>query len=121
SRADAMDARFASSPGPHQAIARDFRLRPSGRRRAQPARLTAAGADDAIPRTGFPLMTSSDRARHRLQSFGAFALYFALAALLLDRGLIGHPGYVIGRDTDQRQRCGSSTGGGSRSRTNSNR
>ncbi|MFZ0245632.1 MAG: hypothetical protein WAL68_08145 [Candidatus Binatus sp.] len=38
-----------------------------------------------------------------MQSFGAFALYFALAALLLDRGLIGHPGYVIGRDTDPAQ------------------
>ncbi len=48
-------------------------------------------------------MTSSDRARHRLQSFGAFALYFALAALLLDRGLIGHPGYMIGREADPPQ------------------
>ncbi len=45
-------------------------------------------------------MASPDRARPRLQSFGAFALYFVLAALLLDRGLIGHPGYYIGRDTD---------------------
>jgi len=48
-------------------------------------------------------MTSSDRARHRLQSFGAFALYFSLAVLLLDRGLIGHSGYYIGRDTDPPQ------------------
>ncbi len=45
-------------------------------------------------------MTSPDRGRHRLQSFGAFAVYFALAALLLDRGLIGHPGGYIGRETD---------------------
>ncbi|MFZ0245633.1 MAG: hypothetical protein WAL68_08150, partial [Candidatus Binatus sp.] len=48
-------------------------------------------------------MTSPDCGRHRLQSFGAFALYFALAALLLDRGLIGHPGCYIGRDTDPPQ------------------
>ncbi|MGO9800574.1 MAG: hypothetical protein ACLPQ0_14025 [Candidatus Binatus sp.] len=48
-------------------------------------------------------MTSPERGRHRLQSFGAFALYFALAALLLDRGLIGHPGFYIGRDTDPPQ------------------
>jgi hypothetical protein len=45
-------------------------------------------------------MTSPDRARRRSQSLGAFALYFAAAILLLDRGLIGHPGYFIGRDTD---------------------
>ena len=48
-------------------------------------------------------MTSPDRAHHRLQSFAAFALYFALAALLLARGLIGHPGFYIGRDTDPPQ------------------
>jgi hypothetical protein len=48
-------------------------------------------------------MTPPDRARDRLRSLGAFALYFALAALLLDRGLIGHPGYFIGRDTDPPQ------------------
>jgi len=45
-------------------------------------------------------MTSPDRARRRSQSLGAFALYFAAAVLLLDRGLIRHPGYFIGRDTD---------------------
>ena len=48
-------------------------------------------------------MTSPDRARRRLQSFVALALYFALAVLLLDRGLVGHPGYYIGRDTDPPQ------------------
>ena len=48
-------------------------------------------------------MTSQDRARRRLQSFVAFALYFALAALLLDRGLIGHPGCYIGRESDPPQ------------------
>ncbi len=48
-------------------------------------------------------MTSSDRAQPRLQSFGALALYFALTILLLDRGLIGHPGYYIGRGTDPPQ------------------
>lgn len=42
---------------------------------------------------------TSDRV-HRLQAFGALALYFVLAVLLLDRGLVGHPGYYIGRDTD---------------------
>ncbi len=45
-------------------------------------------------------MTSSDRARHRLQSFGAFALYFTLAALVLDRGLIGQSHQLIGEGTD---------------------
>ncbi len=48
-------------------------------------------------------MTAPDRARRRLQSFGAFALYLALAVLLLDRGLIGHPGYFIGQGTDPPQ------------------
>ena len=80
---------------------------PGGHRSANvhvvPAIIAAARDDDAIPRPGFPLMTSSDRAQHRLQSFGALALYFALAVLLLDRGLIGHPGYFIGRDTDPPQ------------------
>jgi hypothetical protein len=45
-------------------------------------------------------MTSTDHARRRLQSLGALAIYFAAAVLLLDRGLRGHPGYMIGRDTD---------------------
>jgi hypothetical protein len=45
-------------------------------------------------------MTSPDRAQYRWQSFGALAIYFAIAVLLLDRGLVGHPGYIIGRDTD---------------------
>jgi hypothetical protein len=45
-------------------------------------------------------MTPPARVRRRSQSLGAFALYLAAAALLLDRGLIGHPGYFIGRDTD---------------------
>jgi len=48
-------------------------------------------------------MTLPDRARLWSQSLGAFALYFALAALLLDRGFIGHPGYYVGRDTDPPQ------------------
>jgi hypothetical protein len=48
-------------------------------------------------------MTPADRARHRLQSFGAFALYLALALLVLDRGIIGHPGCYIGRETDPPQ------------------
>jgi hypothetical protein len=48
-------------------------------------------------------MTSTEHARYRTQSLVAFVLYFALAALLLDRGLIGHPGYYIGRDTDPPQ------------------
>src|SRR5271167_1408554 len=30
----------------------------------------------------------------------AALLYLCLSVLLLDRGLIGHPGYHIGRDTD---------------------
>src|ERR1700683_5549924 len=45
-------------------------------------------------------MTSTDHARRRLQSLGALAIYFAAAVLLLDRGLRGHPGYMIGRDSD---------------------
>ena len=48
-------------------------------------------------------MASPDRPRVRWQSLGAFALYFAIAVLLLDRGLIGHPGYFVGRDTDPPQ------------------
>ncbi len=48
-------------------------------------------------------MTPSARAQHRLQSLGALTIYFALAILLLDRGLIGHPGYYIGRSTDPPQ------------------
>jgi hypothetical protein len=48
-------------------------------------------------------MASPDRAQVRWHSLGAFALYLALAILLLDRGLIGHPGYFIGRDTDPPQ------------------
>lgn len=48
-------------------------------------------------------MTSSNRAQPRLQSFGALALYLALAVFLLDRGFIGHPGYYIGRETDPPQ------------------
>jgi hypothetical protein len=48
-------------------------------------------------------MTPSDRARYRLQSLAALTIYFALAILLLDRGLIGHTGYYIGRSTDPPQ------------------
>src|SRR5271156_4134597 len=48
-------------------------------------------------------MTSADRAQNRWQSIGALAIYFAIAVLLLDRGLVGHPGYYIGRDTDPPQ------------------
>src|ERR1700731_3668022 len=48
-------------------------------------------------------MNSPDRAQLRWQSFAAVALYFILAVLLLDRGLAGHPGYYIGRDTDPPQ------------------
>jgi len=48
-------------------------------------------------------MTSPNRAQRRWQSFGALAIYFAVALLLLDRGLAGHPGYYIGRDTDPPQ------------------
>ena len=48
-------------------------------------------------------MTTSDRAQHRLQSPAALTIYFALAILLLDRGLIGHSGYYIGRSTDPPQ------------------
>jgi hypothetical protein len=49
-------------------------------------------------------MTSSpDRAQRRWQTFGALAIYSAIAILLLDRGLVGHPGYYIGRDTDPPQ------------------
>src|SRR5579863_4251109 len=65
--------------------------------------VTASRNDDAVSRRGFPLMASPDRARVRWQSLGAFALYFALAVLLLDRGLAGHPGYFVGRDTDPPQ------------------
>lgn len=45
-------------------------------------------------------MSQADGARHRWQSLGAFAIYLAIAIVLLDRGLLGHPGYYIGRDTD---------------------
>jgi hypothetical protein len=45
-------------------------------------------------------MTSPDRAQRRWQSVGALAIYFAIAILLLDRGLARHPGYYVGRDTD---------------------
>jgi hypothetical protein len=48
-------------------------------------------------------MTESERAQNRLESFGAFAIYLAIAIALLDRGLVGHPGYYIGRDTDPPQ------------------
>ncbi|HEV2171205.1 MAG TPA: hypothetical protein VGR40_09670, partial [Candidatus Binatus sp.] len=48
-------------------------------------------------------MTAEDRARHRWESLGAFAIYLAIAILLLDRGLAGHPGYYVGRDTDPPQ------------------
>jgi hypothetical protein len=48
-------------------------------------------------------MPSPDRSQHRWQSLGALAIYLALAVLLLDRGLAGHPGYYIGRDTDPPQ------------------
>src|SRR5260370_10819029 len=48
-------------------------------------------------------MAPSARAQQRLQSLGALTIYFALAILLLDRGLIGHPGYYIGRSTDPPQ------------------
>jgi hypothetical protein len=48
-------------------------------------------------------MPPSDRAQYRSQSFAALAIYFALAILLLDRGLIGHTGYYIGRSTDPPQ------------------
>ena len=47
-------------------------------------------------------MRSSNPARHRLQSFVALALYLS-AVIFLCRGLIGHPGYFIGRDTDPPQ------------------
>ena len=47
-------------------------------------------------------MTSSNRPRARLQSLVALALYF-FAILFLFRGLIGHPGYYVGRDTDPPQ------------------
>ncbi len=49
------------------------------------------------------LAESLDRTHHRSQSLVAFALYFTLAILLLDRGLVGHPDYFIGRDTDPPQ------------------
>jgi hypothetical protein len=45
-------------------------------------------------------MTSPDRTQRRWQSLGALAIYLAIAVLLLDRGLVGHPGYYVGRDTD---------------------
>jgi hypothetical protein len=48
-------------------------------------------------------MTSTDQARRRWQSLGALAIYFSLAVLLLDRGLQGHPGYIVGRGTDPPQ------------------
>jgi len=48
-------------------------------------------------------MTSPDRAQRRWQSVGALAIYFAIAILLLDCGLAGHPGYYVGRDTDPPQ------------------
>src|SRR3984957_4795320 len=48
-------------------------------------------------------MTSTDRAQRRWQSCGALAIYFAIAILLLDRGLAGHPGCYVGRDTDPPQ------------------
>jgi hypothetical protein len=48
-------------------------------------------------------MTSRDLSQRRWQSFGAFALYFMVAVLLFARGLIGHHGYFIGRDTDPPQ------------------
>ena len=46
------------------------------------------------------LMSPPDRAQLRWQSLEALAIYFAIAVLLLDRGLVGHPGYYVGRDTD---------------------
>jgi hypothetical protein len=48
-------------------------------------------------------MSADDRARHRLESLAAFAIYLAIAIFLLDRGLAGHPGYYVGRDTDPPQ------------------
>src|SRR6266481_2049928 len=48
-------------------------------------------------------MTPSDRTQDRLQSLGALRIYFALAILLLDRGLIGHTGYYLGSSTDPPQ------------------
>ena len=48
-------------------------------------------------------MTSPDRARYRWQSLGALAIYFAIGVALLARGLIGHPDYFLGRDTDPPQ------------------
>ncbi len=47
-------------------------------------------------------MTSSNRPRPRLQSLVALALYF-FAVLFLFRGLIGHPGFYVGRGTDPPQ------------------
>ena len=79
--------------------------RPPAARGRGPAACVVATSrnDDAIPGRGCPLMTSPDRARVRLRSLGAFALYFTIAVLLLDRGLIGHPDYFVGRDTDPPQ------------------
>jgi hypothetical protein len=48
------------------------------------------------------MMSTPDRAT-RYQAWGALALYFAIALVLLDRGLAGHPGYYVGRDTDPPQ------------------
>ena len=48
-------------------------------------------------------MTSAGRAQLRWQSSTALAIYFAAAVFLLDRGLAGHPGYYVGRDTDPPQ------------------
>jgi len=48
-------------------------------------------------------MAASNRAQLRLQSFLAFALYLTIAVVLFARGLFGHPGYVIGRETDPAQ------------------
>ena len=47
-------------------------------------------------------MTSSNRPRPRLQSLVALALYF-FVVLFLFRGLIGHPGFYVGRGTNPPQ------------------
>jgi hypothetical protein len=72
----------------------------SARTIAMESAVFTARDDDPVARPGLPLMASPNRAHSRYQSFGAAALYFAVAVLLLDRGLIGHPGYYVGRDTD---------------------
>jgi hypothetical protein len=48
-------------------------------------------------------MTESERAQSRWQSLGAFAIYLAIAIVLLDRGFVGHTDSYIGRGTDPPQ------------------